>query len=87
MHSTLLYCKCFVLLFFLHFSLPFRKVIVPAVYDEWSNNSVPLWATNKTLMLANGYEVFVYQKQDPRDPNFIATNRGSESKYFFLLCT
>ena len=62
----------------------FRKVIVPAVYREWSIHGAPSWATNKTMMSEKGYEVFVYQKLDSRAPNFIATNRGSESKLIIL---
>ena len=68
-----------------HFNSSFRKVIVPAVYHEWRNNSTPNWATNRTLMKENGYEVFAYQKLDPRAPNFLATNRGSESNHLYYL--
>ena len=67
----------------------FEKVIVPALYDEWNSTgtAAPIWLTNETLRLENGYEIFLYQKSNPKGLNFIPTNRGSECKMCYLAYT
>lgn len=55
-----------------------HKVVVPAVYKEWQNGK-PDWVTNVTLQKQLDYSVFLYQKIDPTQPNYIAKNRGTEA--------
>ena len=63
----------------LNAAVAFSKVVVPSVYNEWDNyDNHPIWFSNKTLRNENGYDVFLYQKLNSSDPNFVATNRGTE---------
>jgi hypothetical protein len=56
----------------------FKKVLVPAVYKEWVNG-LPWWMNQTVLNTYGVDETFVYQKLDPKLPNFISTNRGTEA--------
>jgi hypothetical protein len=58
------------------------KVIVPAVYKEWVR-AKPEWATSDRMKKQYGYTTFVYQKLNPKEPNYIDKNRGCEAGPYF----
>ena len=62
-------------------SMLLTKVVVPSVYHEWISNQ-PEWVTSQEIKNKFGYEVFLYQKQDPNKPNYMKTNRGTEAGVF-----
>ena len=69
---------CFVsVIFALPFVWSFTKVIVPSVYREWDHGK-PFW-TSVDLQHKFNYSVFVYQKLNASEPNYIDTNRGTEA--------
>lgn len=55
----------------------FSKVIVPSVYREWDHGE-PIWMREDMQQKYN-YSVFVYQKFNSSEPNYIETNRGTEA--------
>lgn len=59
----------------------FTKVIVPSVYMEYKKFGLPIWITNKTIQEKLAYSVFLYQKLDSTQPNFIR-NRGTEGAVY-----
>ena len=59
-------------------AIAFTKVIVPAVYKEWTHGK-PHWATDPALQERHNFTVFTYQKLDPNAPNYFAYNRGTET--------
>lgn len=61
----------------------FTKVIVPAVYREWTKRGQPHWMTNETLQNDYGYTTFLYQKLDSSKPNYLASNRGCENSAYY----
>ena len=52
----------------------FTKVIVPAVFREWSKFGYPHWMTNETFKIDLGYTTFLYQKINKASPNYLASN-------------
>jgi len=65
--------------FLLHIEIGWTlsKVVIPAVYKEWVQNS-PEWVTSTEIQTRHNFTVFLYQKLDPSKPNYLAINRGSE---------
>jgi hypothetical protein len=61
----------------------FTKVLVPAVYKEWVESGPPLWAVSDDIMASHNYSVFLYQKVNESEPNFISTNFGRENGVYF----
>ena len=59
-------------------ALGFTKVLVPAVYKEWTKDK-PHWVTDPAIQKKHNYTVFAYQKLDPNVPNYFAHNRGTET--------
>jgi hypothetical protein len=59
----------------------FTKVVVPSVYKEFEKAGYPIWITNTTIQEKLGYSVFLYQKLDSAQPNFIR-NRGTEGAVY-----
>jgi hypothetical protein len=66
----------------IHRSYAFTKVLVPSVYNEWTNHT-PEWATSAEIMNKYNYSVFLYQKLDPNKPNYIQYNTGREASVYF----
>ena len=54
------------------------KVVVPATYNEWRDGP-PLWIADHSISEEYNFSVFLYQKLNHTQPNFISFNRGSES--------
>ena len=59
-------------------ALGFSKVLVPALYKEWTNGK-PDWATDLTIQKKHNFTVFAYQKLDSNAPNYFGYNRGTET--------
>lgn len=77
-------------LFFFHFLIGFQhlvagqsafsKVIVPSVYREWEIER-PSW-TQLEMQSKHNYSIFLYQKINETEANYISTNRGTEAGVF-----
>ena len=60
------------------------KVIVPAVYKEYTGRFGPARFLWDDEMIARGnYSVFMYQKLNATAPNYVATNRGCENGVYY----
>ncbi len=68
------------LLLSIRFVQGLRKVIVPAVYKEFEKG-LPSWITNEELKATKGYEVYLYQRLYPEQPNYVR-NRGTEGTVY-----
>lgn len=80
MHTTAVGERLIFLYFFLiYYTTAFTKVLVPAVYNEYLNESMPEWMINEEFQQKHGYSVFLYQKLHPDKPNYLSHNRGSET--------
>ena len=62
---------------------PFTKVLVPAVYKEWVESGPPDWVVNDEIRRSHNYSVFLYQKLNESEPNYISTNYGRENGVYF----
>ena len=72
--------RSFIVTRMLSMTVALSKVIVPSVYNEWGEN-VPNWVVDDTIKKIYNFSTFLYQKLDPRQPNYIE-NRGAESGVF-----
>ena len=75
--------RFFILLGRFYTSVGFTKVIVPAIYDEYVNRSLPFWISNKTYQEEFNYTVFLYQKLDKSKPLYLPSNRGCENGAYY----
>lgn len=54
----------------------FTKVLVPSIYHEFING-YPDWISNPEILKKYNYSVFLYQKMNSSEPNYVK-NRGTE---------
>ena len=60
----------------------FTKVVVPAIFHEY-DSQYPEWVTNETIKQIHNYTVFLYQRREPSQPNYIEHNRGRENAVYY----